>query len=409
MIRFEYKAINDKSLPVEDQIEASSSEEVYNSLIAKGYTPINIKEKSSLPDFTKFFAWSQLTQGFTRVNSREIMLFFRQLSALFSAGVPLFESLTALEEQFNQGKIKDVIIKVRTDVAGGATFSGALAKFPSIFSNLTVAMVAAGERAGAMDEVLKRITLFLEKETKLKMKLHGAFRYPAVLLGVLGLAGIFAVTFIIPKFKAIFSAFKTELPLPTRFLLGINFALINFWWLMAIIGGAAYFAFKFYHSTPAGRRNFDALLLKLPIFGLLIAKISLARFFTMLSAMISSGISIVSGLEITASTADNAVIADAILKIREKVVGGVLLSDSMREFTLFPTSAVHMVAIGEKSGTLDNMLSKSAEYFDEEADYTIANLMTLMEPILIFIMGIGVLIFALGIFLPMWNMMSLFK
>jgi type II secretory pathway component PulF len=337
------------------------------------------------------------------------MLFFRQLSALFSAGVPLFESLTALEEQFNKEKIKDVIIKVREDVAGGETFSGALSKHPQVFSSLTVAMVGAGEKAGAMDDVLKKISLFLEKEAKLKMKLIGAFRYPMVLLGFLFLAGAFAVTFIIPKFKSIFSAFKTDLPLPTKILLWLNQALTVYWWLIIIVALALYFAFKYYRRTISGRRNIDLLFLKLPVFGLLITKISLARFFSMLSAMISSGISIVNGLEITADTADNAVIADAVLNIREKVVSGVPLSDSMREFALFPTSAVHMVAIGEKSGTLDNMLSKSAEYFDEEADYTIANLMTLLEPILIFILGFGVLIFALGIFLPMWNLMNLFK
>ncbi|MDI6731573.1 MAG: type II secretion system F family protein [Candidatus Margulisbacteria bacterium] len=409
MTKFKYKAVNEKGAPFEDEIEASSAEEVYASLTAKGFTPVNISEKLNWPDFTKTLGLHQYLKPFSRVGQREIMLFFRQLSALFSAGVSLFESLTALEEQFNKEKIKEVIIKIRTDVAGGATFSGALAKFPNIFSNLTVAMVAAGERAGAMDEVLKKIAAFLEKEAKLKMKLHGAFRYPAVLLGVLCLAGIFAITAIIPKFKAVFSAFKTELPLPTRFLLGINLAFTNYWWLIVIICIVIYFAYRFYHSTSAGRYNIDQLFLKMPVFGLLITKVSLARFFTMLSAMISSGISIVSGLEITANTADNAVIADAIIKIREKVISGVSLSDSMREFPVFPISAVHMAAIGEKSGTLENMLAKSAEYFDEEADYTIANLMILLEPILIFIMGIGVLIFALGIFLPMWNLMSLFK
>ncbi len=408
MTNFKYKAINENGDLIQDEIEALSLEEVVADLSARGYTPVNIKEKSPLPDFSRFFNLSELRLRFRRIKSRELMLFFRQLSALFTAGVPLFESLAALEEQFGKERIKEVIVALKEDVAGGSAFSMALARHPQVFSNLIVAMVEAGEKAGIMDEVLRKILAYTEKENQLRQKVSGALRYPIMVLSSLGIGFIFAIVFIIPKFTAIFGAFKTKLPLPTRILLGINYTVVNFWWLVLILSAVGYGLFKLYCGTSTGHRQWDQFLLKLPVFGMLLTKISLARFFSMLSAMISSGISIVEGLETTASTADNVVIAQAIMKIRERVISGVTLSDSMREFSLFPPTSVRMVAIGEKSGTLDDMLAKTAAYFDEETDYTVSNLMTLLEPILILVMGMFVLLLALGIFLPMWSMMSLY-
>jgi MSHA biogenesis protein MshG len=260
-----------------------------------------------------------------------------------------------------------------------------------------------------MDEVLKKITAYLEKENQLRQKLQGALRYPIIVFSALAIAFVFAIVVIIPRFSSIFAAFKTELPLPTRILQGINYIIVNFWWMILMAAALGYALFKLYTGTVRGRRQWDGVLLKLPVFGMLLTKISLARFFTMFSSMISSGIPIVNGLETTASTADNTVISDAILKIREKVVSGVSLSESMREFYFFPPTAIHMVAVGEKSGNLENMLVKSAEYFDEETDYIISNLMSLLEPLIIFVLGLFVLLLALGIFLPMWSMTQLYS
>ena len=408
MIRFKYKAINDKGDLVQDEIEAASKEDVASDLNLKGCTPVSISEKLALPDFSQIFNAAELGGVFNRVKTRETTLFFRQLAALFTAGVPIFEALTALEEQFTKEKIRDVIVKLKEDVSAGASFSGALARHPRVFSHLIVAMVGAGERSGSMDDVLRRIAAFLEKENQLRQKLQGALRYPATVMVVLTLAFVFAIMAIIPKFTNIFASFKTKLPLPTRILLGINYALAHYWWLILIVLGVGYAFLKLYRGTSNGQRQWDQLLLKLPVFGLLLTKISLARFFAMLSSMISSGISIVNGLEITASTADNAVISGAIMKIRERVMSGVALSEAMKEYVFFPPTSIHMVAVGEKSGSLDEMLMKSAGYFDEESDYTIANLMNLLEPILIFVMGMFVLLLALGIFMPMWGMMSLY-
>lgn len=393
---------------IQEAIEAASLDEVASGLHAKGFTTISIDEEKDTIDFSKLGITLINIFKFRKMKTRDLSIFFRQLSALFSAGVPLFDALVAMEEQFNDEKIRKIIIKIKDDVAGGNTFSGSLAKYPDVFSDLIVAMVAAGEKAGAMDSVLKRISTYLEKETQMQSKLHGALRYPIMVFSVLIIAFIFAVVAIIPKFSSVFSSFKTKLPLPTRILLWINYVAVHYWWLIIIIFCGGYFALRTYRKTPAGRLRFDQLTLKLPVFGMLITKISLARFFTMLSAMISSGIPIVDGLEITADTADNMVIANAISQIKEKVIGGVSLSDGMKDFPIFPPSSIHMVAIGEKSGSLENMLMKSAEYFNEETDYTIGNLMTLLEPFLIFFMALFVALLALGIFLPMWSVMQLY-
>lgn len=407
MTRFKYKAISDSGNLIQDEIEAASLEEVAKDLNSRGYTPVDISEKMALPDFSGFLSFFSSFRS-PKVKPRELMIFFRQLAALFTAGVPLFESLLVLEEQFVKGGFKEIVPKIKEQVAGGATFSEALAKYPKVFSNVIVAMIGAGERAGALEAVLKRISAYLEEESQLQKKVQSALRYPLIVVIFLTVAFMAAVLFIIPKFAPVFQTFKAGLPLPTRILLGINYTIINYWWLILAVLAIFYVSLKLYRSTSRGRRFWDQLLLKVPVFGMLLRKISLARFFSMLSAMLSSGISIVQGLEITANTAGNAVIEEAILKIREKVVGGVALSESMKEYDVFPSTSIHLVAIGEKSGTLDDMLVKTADYFTEEADYTISNLMSLLEPFLVVFLGLMVLLLAMGIFLPMWSMMQLY-
>jgi type II secretory pathway component PulF len=256
--------------------------------------------------------------------------------------------------------------------------------------------------------VLNKITGFYEKDIIFRQKLQSALRYPMIVLVVLAIAFLVIVTFVIPRFGSIYGQLKADLPLPTRMLIALNQGITHYW-LFLILGTVSFvWGFRAYIGTDNGRRNWDRLLLKMPVFGSLITKVSLSRFFRMLAVMISSGIPIVAGLETTVQTADNVVISDAILKIRDRVVAGSSLSAPMQENKLFPPTAVQMVAVGEKSGMLDKMLMKSADYFDEETDYMVTNLMSLLEPFVILFLGMLVLTLALGIFLPMWNLMSLY-
>ncbi|MFC1571387.1 type II secretion system F family protein [Candidatus Margulisiibacteriota bacterium] len=408
MTRFKYKAIDENGKIVQEEIEAASPEDVANDLNAKGFTPVSISEKSALADLTKIFNPAEFQFRKPRVKRKDLMMFFRQMAALFAAGVPLFESLIALEEQFTKEKIKAIIIKLKEDVSAGNSFSNALSKHPAVFTELMVSMVEAGERAGVMEDVLKKIADFMEKDYRLRQNIQAALRYPMIVVVFLAIAFVCAILVIIPKFMPIFKAFKTGLPLPTRLLLGINHILVHYWLLVLIVLVVGSALLKLYRASAKGRLQWDQFLLRLPVFGMLIRKISLARFFTMLAAMIASGISVVQALEITANTADNAVISQAVLKIREKVTAGVSLSESMKEFSLFPPAAVHMVAVGEKSGSLGEMLMKSADYFNEETDYAVANLMSLLEPMIIMVLAFFVLILVLGIFLPMMNIMKLY-
>ena len=386
-------------------MNASSSVEVGQLLGAQKLIPITVTEESEFFDIGKLFNFSMFKP---RANLSELNILFRQLSSLVGAGVPLLEALVSVEDLITNDKLKRVVRELEEAIGGGMVFSQALGKFPTVFSQLVVAMVGAGEATGTLEAVLEKVTMYYEKEIVMRQRISAALRYPILVVSAIGIAFVVVITFVIPKFSTVFTSMKAELPLPTRFLLALNYVFINFGWLLLILLFVGINALRMYINTEKGRLNWDKFLLGLPVFGVLINKVSLARFFRMLATMVSSGIPIVTGLEITASTADNAVIANTIFKIRDRVTAGTGLSAPMGEDPVFPPTAVQMVAVGERSGTLDKMLNKCADYFESETDYMVGNLMSLLEPIIIFALGMMVLTLALGIFLPMWDMMNLY-
>lgn len=405
MSKFKYKARTKNGQMVEGEIEAANVTAAAKELGLKDYVPVSLSPLAFSFDPTVLKKWFA---SLNRVKIRDRIIFFRQLAALFTAGVPLFESLVAVEEQVTNKYFKNIIKEIIKDVEGGSTFSQALSKHPQVFSDLVVTMAKAGERGGTIEDVLIKITNYLEKENYLQQKIKSAMRYPVTVLVVLGSAFLVVITVVVPRFSTVYRSFGADLPLPTKILISINYTITHFWWLILLIALAAYYAFKTYINTVEGRKRFDQLLLRIPVFGLLIVKIALSRFFRMLSTMISTGIPLIYGLEVTASTADNVIISGTIMKVRNQVAAGHGVSGPMSQYKIFPPTAVQMVAIGEKSGTLGQMLLKSADYFDEEVEYMISNLMSLLEPILIFVLAIMVLVMALGIFLPMWNLMQLY-
>lgn len=406
MSKFHYTARSLTGELSEGDIEAASVKEAAGSLGGRGYVPISIDEQGgSFFSLPKNFSLPFLSP---KVKIRDLNVFFRQVAVLVEAGVPLLESIMAVEDQVINPVFKKIIGEIEADIGAGHAFSQALAKHPTVFPELIVAMVAAGERSGTLDEVLERITVFYEKEIAFQQKVKSAMRYPIIVLVALSTAFVIVITVVIPRFSYVYSSLKSDLPLPTKVLININYIIVHYWWLMAIIAFSTYYAAKLYGATVAGRQRIDQLKLKMPVFGLLTIKVALSRFFRMLATMISSGIPIIASLETTMNTADNVVIADSIARIRDRVVSGAGLSGPMAEDKIFPATAVQMVAVGEKSGNLEKMLTKSADYFDEETDYLISNLMSLMEPFIVLFLAVMVLILALGIFLPMWSLMDLY-
>jgi type II secretory pathway component PulF len=270
-------------------------------------------------------------------------------------------------------------------------------------------MIRAGEKAGILPEVLDRVSNLLEKDIETADKVKTALRYPMLVFGALAVAFVIMTVYVIPKFASFFAAFKTELPLPTRILMGLNFVMMHFWYWLVGLALIIFYVFRKVLETENGRYNWDRFLLSTPIFGVLFSKVYLSRFGRMLSSMLGSGIPILEALAVTAATVENKVISRVIMDIRNEVSQGKSLAEPMKGSKVFPPIAIAMIAIGEKAGSLEKMLNKMSDYFDREVDYTIANLTPLLEPILIFGLGVILLIFALGIFLPMWDLVKVYK
>jgi type II secretory pathway component PulF len=387
-------------------IEADSSKTVALELEKLGYTPVSINSVENIGISSRIETW---LASFQKVKVEELIVFTRQLSSILEAGVPLVEGLDAVQEQLRNKTFRQIIITVKNDIEGGASFSDALEKHVHVFSKLMVSMVRAGERAGILDDVLNSVSNLFEKDLETVNRIKSATRYPMIVGGALVMAFVGLTTFIIPRFAKFFAAFDTELPLPTRILIGLNKFIVSYWFIILGILFVLVYVFRRAINTEKGRYSWDRVLLSVPIFGPLFAKVYLSRFSRMLAAMIRSGIPILQALEITSATVENKVISKVILDVRTKVSEGKTLAEPMKGSKVFPPIAIAMVSIGEKSGTLEKMLTKVADFFDRETDYTVNNLTPLLEPVLIFGLGMLMLVFALGIFLPMWDLVKVYK
>jgi MSHA biogenesis protein MshG len=403
---FNYKARDHYGVMSEGTLEAENSKEVALQLERLGYTPVSISQADTTGVFFKIEGWFA---SFQKVKNAELVVFTRQLASILDAGVPLLEGLDAVQEQVRNKKFRQVVLSVKNEIEGGDTFSDALERHKTVFSALVINMVRAGEKAGILDEVLDRISNLLEKDIETVDKIKTATRYPMIVMVTLVIAFVILTTFVIPRFAAFFGAFKAELPLPTRVLVGINYVVTNYWyWILGVVVAVVYL-FRKTLATEKGRYSWDRFILSTPVFGPLFSRIYLSRFSRMLAAMIRSGIPILEALAISSATAENKVIARVIMDVRSDVSEGKTLTEPMKGSQIFPPIAISMVSIGEKAGTLENMLNKVADYFDREADYTIKNLTPLLEPVMIFGLALIMLVFALGIFLPMWDLIKVYK
>jgi type IV pilus assembly protein PilC len=340
------------------------------------------------------------------IKTRDVVIFTRQFSTMINAGLPLVQSLNILAQQTENKTLQTVTRAVVYDVEAGNTLADALDKHPKAFTKLYVNMVAAGEAGGILDTILMRLATFLEKNDALVRKVKGALVYPAVIISVAVIAIAVLLIFVIPTFASMFASVNMELPLPTRVVMGASDFLIRFWYF--IIGGAVLlvFAVRQYYNTADGRKQIDGALLRAPVLGDLLRKSAVSRFTRTLGTLISSGVSILDGLEITAKTAGNRVIHDAVMQSRQSIAGGETIAGPLEQSKVFPPMVISMISVGEQTGGLDEMLSKIADFYDAEVDVAVSALLSLMEPIMIVVLGVIVGGMVVAMYLPIFDMVN---
>ena len=340
------------------------------------------------------------------VGTRDVVIFTRQFATMINSGLPLVQSLNILAAQTGNQKLKETTKSVVFDVEAGNTLADAFGKHPSVFPPLYVNMVAAGEAGGILDTILLRLATFLEKNDKLIRKVKSAMIYPAVIFSVAMGAIVILLVFVIPVFQEMFSSVAMELPLPTRIVIGLSDFLQSFWWAIILGVGLLVFGMKRFYATIPGRRRIDGFLLAFPVLGDVLRKSAVSRFTRTLGTLISSGVSILDGLEITAKTAGNAVIQDAIMASRSSIAGGDTIAAPLEKSGVFPPMVISMIAVGEQTGGLDEMLSKIADFYDDEVDIAVGGLLSLMEPVMILFLGVIVGGMIIAMYLPIFGMMQ---
>lgn len=400
MPTFTYRARDKAGTLVTGICEAENKSSAEINIDRMGLIPLTVspaRKTIKLPDI------SYLLQ---RITPEDIILFSRQLATLFTAGIPLTRALFTLEVQLVNKKFTDIIKRVREDVEGGSTFAHALQKHPQVFDETYHSMVEAGEAGGILDDILDRLATMKEKIQEINSKVKSATLYPKIVVGAIIIAIIILVTFAIPQFAKLYSGFNVPLPLPTRILIVISNFFTSYWYLVAVLIIAPILIFRWYIRTEKGHYNWDKFKLAIPIFGLFSLKVTMSRFARVFGALYKSGLPILQSLDIVSRVVDNKLISRAIKDIETDVRGGKSLSELMDQTRLFPPMVVQMVKVGEDTGALDEMLEKVAQYYDQDVDYTIRNLTTILEPILlVFIFGM-VLFLALALFLPMWDIVK---
>ena len=379
-------------------IEAPNRDDVITQLRKQRLNVVKIDEKKDA-DRTK-------KKKGGKISMRDIVIFTRQFSTMINAGLPLVQALDILAKQSENPALKDVTNAVVFDVESGNTVADAFRKHPNAFSDLYVNMVAAGEAGGILDTILMRLATFMEKNDALVRKVKGAMIYPGVISSVAAIAISVLLIFVIPTFERMFASVGLALPLPTRVVISMSKFLTGYWWAVIAGGVALVYFTKNYYASNNGRLVIDRLMLKAPVLGDVLRKSAVSRFTRTLGTLIGSGVSILEGLEITAKTAGNRVISDAIMESRASIAGGETIAAPLQKSQVFPPMVISMIAVGEQTGGLDEMLSKIADFYDEEVDAAVSNLLSLMEPIMIVFLGVVVGGMVVAMYLPIFDMIN---
>lgn len=340
------------------------------------------------------------------VKIRDIVVFTRQFSTMVNAGLPLVQALDILAKQTENKTLSSITRQVMFDVESGYTLADSMAKHPRAFTTLYTNMVAAGEAGGILDVILNRLASFLEKNDKLIRKVKGAMIYPTSILAVAVGAIAILLIFVIPTFEDMFASVGVPLPFPTRIVIGMSKGLQSYWWAIIAFFVGSFFLMKRYYASPNGKLAIDRLLLKLPVLGDVLRKSSVSRFTRTLGTLIASGVSILEGLEITARTAGNRVVQDAIMESRASIAGGETIAAPLAKSGVFPPMVISMIAVGESTGGLDEMLSKIADFYDDEVDAAVGGLLSLLEPMMIVFLGVAVGGMIMAMYLPIFDMVN---
>ncbi len=393
---FQYKAMSASGGVVQDELEAPNPAAVAEKLESLGYIPLNISRKKG--------GSSKLFEKKPRVKDNDIIVFTRQLVTLLKAGVPLLSALEALSEQTDNPVMREVIGKIYIDIESGISLSEALAKHPTVFEDMYVNSIRAGEMGGALDDVLLRLADLIEYDRETRSRIKSAMRYPIIVVVSLIVAVIALMMLVVPKFIDMFTQMNIELPLPTRILIAIYEAMSNYWYIGIALIALIIITFKLWVKTANGRLIWDNVKLKLPIFGPLLMKSYMSRFTRMFETLNRSGLPILQTLEIVSRTVGNAAIGREIEKATIGIRRGDGIAMPLKQSKLFPPMVVRMISIGEQSGSLDEMLHNISEHYEMEVEYAVKGLTSMIEPILTVGLGVIVLFLALAIFLPMWDM-----
>ncbi len=385
------------------EITAASKEEVVAQLRRKNITPTIVKPKE------KKSAFGNLSLG-GGVKDKDIVIFTRQFATMIDAGLPLVQALEILSTQVENKFLAKTLSAIKTDVESGSTYADALRKHPKAFTDLYANMVAAGESGGILDTILNRLAAYIEKSMKLKKKVKGAMTYPVVVSSIAVLVIAIIMIFVVPTFSKMFATLGGTLPLPTlliiklsNFLAGMG-GLLTFLAIVALVVGLGQI-----RKTKGGRLATDKIFLRLPIFGILLRKVAVAKFTRTLGTLVSSGVPILDGLEITAKTAGNKVVEGAVMDVRSAVSEGKTLAEPLMKSKVFPPMVTHMIEVGESTGALDAMLSKIADFYDDEVDNSVANLTAMMEPMLMVFLGGTVGFIVVAMYLPIFKLITLIK
>jgi type IV pilus assembly protein PilC len=398
---YEYRVRDQSGKVVTGTLLADNEQLVLSRLREMGYVPLKVQPQGG--------GVRREIRLRTKPKMKDLSIFSRQFSTMVNSGLPILRALSILEQQTSSGIITRAVREVRGDIERGASLSSAMAKHPKVFNNLYVAMVRSGEAGGVLEAVLERLASNMEREVALRQRIKSAMTYPVVVLGFVSLILLAMLIFIVPQFQGIYKQLGGTLPLPTRILLTVSDLVVHKLPLLLIGFGIAVFLLRRYVKTPQGRMQWDGLKLRVPIFGPLFHKTALARFSRVLGVLSKSGVPILQSLEVTAEVVNNAQVSKAILDVQQSVKQGETLSKPLGRHGVFPPMVVQMLAVGEETGSIDTMLEKVAQFYDDEVSATVDSLTSLIEPVLIFFVGGAVGLAVIALYLPMFNIINLIK